>query len=102
MGDEEVGRQGNLKDIEVDDEGTGLNLEELLGSLDAVEGDGPLVTVSDAGVPVVVAEVLYDELLPDIYDLVDVLGHQVYQLYGKLAGTHSQHLRLLVETDCGN
>lgn len=59
----------HLQDVVVDYQCAGLDHEELFGGLDAVEGDGSFVAVADAGVAVVVGEVLDDELLADVDDL---------------------------------
>lgn len=44
----------HLQDVVVDYQRAGLDHEELFGGLDAVEGDGSFVAVTDAGVAVVV------------------------------------------------
>jgi hypothetical protein len=62
----------------------GPDSEELFGGLNPVTGDGLLIAVTYAGVPVVVLQVLDDELLPDVYHLVDGLVGQVDQLDCKL------------------
>ena len=67
----------------------GLDLEELLPALNAMEGYGTFIAVSDAGISVIVGKVFYYEFLTDVYCLVDVLAVYVYQLYCELTGTHS-------------
>jgi hypothetical protein len=74
MGYEQVGGEGDFEYVEIDDQRVGLDHEELLGSFDAVKGDGALIAVADAGVAVIVGQVLYDELLADVDDLQHVLG----------------------------
>ena len=67
-----------------------------------MEGNGPLVTVTNAGVSIVVGQIFYYELLSYIDCLMDVLCCHVYQLDRKLTATHSQHLRLLVKAKSSN
>ena len=71
--------------------------EELLGGLDAVAGDGLLIAVADACVPIVVLQVFYDEFLADVDHFVDGLVGQVDKLHGELVWADSQYLALLVE-----
>lgn len=47
--------EGDFKNVEVDDEGAGFDLEELFGSLYSMKSDGSFIAVPDAGVPIVVA-----------------------------------------------
>jgi hypothetical protein len=89
MGNEEVVGERDLEDVEIDNQSCSLDHEELLCSLDAVEGNGSLVAVANAGVPVIIRQVLNDELLPYIDDLQHILRREVDQFDRKFTGAHS-------------
>lgn len=81
MCNQQMIRQRYLQKIEVDNQGIGLDLEELLPTLDPMKSDGSFITVPNAGIPVIICQVLDDELLPDVDHLVDIPICHVYQLY---------------------
>ena len=61
--------EGDLKDVEIDDEGTGLNHEQLFCCLYSMESDGSFVAVAYAGIPIIVCQIFNDEFLTNIYHL---------------------------------
>lgn len=58
-----------------------------------------LIAVADASVPIVVLQVFYYELLPDVDDPVELLCDQVQQFYRELIGPDSKHLAFMVELE---
>lgn len=81
--------EGDLQDVEIDNQRCSLDHEELLCGLNAVEGDGSLVAVANAGVPVIVGQILDDEFLANIDDLEHILRGEIDQLDCELARSHS-------------
>lgn len=53
--------------IEIDYKGTSFDHEKLFGSLYSVESDGSFIAVANAGISIIVSQVLYDKFLAYVY-----------------------------------
>ena len=102
MRNQQVGRQRNLENVVVYDEGTSFNHKELFGCLNAMESNGSFVAISDASISIVVGKIFDDEFLANVDDFMHIFGRNIQQLYGELAGTHAQYLTFLVKAEGGD
>ena len=72
---EQMWGERHFQDIEIDNEGAGFDHEKLFGCLYSVEGDGSFVAVANAGIPIIVCQVLNDEFLAYVYHLQHIFRH---------------------------
>lgn len=72
MGNKQMITQRYFQNVEVDDKRTSFDLKQLLSTLNSMESYGSFIAVPNTSISVIVSQVFYDELLPNVDGLVDI------------------------------